>query len=163
MAHPHRHEGINYVGRETFLITATTRDHIRVFEDIEFGREAIQLLFVAARSQKIAIPVCVYMPDHAHAVTVGTTATSDVREFAYEWKKSTGYAWSSRGKGPLWDRGYWDSHLRSGSPIAGFIEYCVLNPVRARLVEDPATYPLIASDQYTIEELVAFIRRPGQH
>src|SRR5262245_26238271 len=152
MARPQRHPNIPYVGRETFLITATTRNGIHAFADMAFGRLAMQRISEVSTKLGFSIPVFVYMLDHAHVVTVGERNDSDVRTFVAGWKQATGFDWHRAYGGPLWQPGFWDNHLREGTSIDSFIEYVVLNPVRAGLVAHPADYPLLGSTQFSIDE-----------
>jgi len=157
MARPTRHDGTSYVGRETFLITSLTKNRVKAFEDIEFGQSVINELIARANRLGFALPAYTVMPDHAHVITVGLTHASDVCQLLYEWKKATGFCWSRRGRGRLWQPGYWDSHLIDGNSLDRAIEYVVLNPVRSGLVGDARAYPLTGSTMYSIEELFQFI------
>jgi REP element-mobilizing transposase RayT len=130
MARPTRSDSISYVGRETFLITPLTKNRVKAFKDIEFGQIVIDDLVQRAKQLGFALPAYTMMPDHAHIITVGLTDSSDVCQLMYEWKKATGFCWSRRGNGRLWQPGYWDSHLIDEASLERSIEYVILNPVR---------------------------------
>ena len=153
MARPPRHDDIPYIGRETFLITVNTRDRVNAFADYDFGREVLEQLVQHANKRGFSLPAYTLLEDHGHVVTRGETDVSDVDKLISKWKQSTGYAWSRKGHGRLWQPGYWDSHLRRGESVFPMIEYVFFNPVRAGLVTDPAQYPLTGSTLYSMDEL----------
>jgi REP element-mobilizing transposase RayT len=127
------------------LVTSVTRDRVKAFHDIEFGRFAEHALIGHATSAKFAIPAYCLMPDHVHLVATGQTPESDLRRFVARWKQATGFAWSRLGHGRLWQAGYWDRLARFDEPIDEMVRYVVENPVRAKLVADSALYPLTGS------------------
>jgi REP element-mobilizing transposase RayT len=108
MGRPRRNDRISYVGRSTFLITVVTRDRVKAFSDIEFGRLAERALRDQAFRATFALPAYCLMPDHAHVVATGQTQDSDLRRLMDRWKQASGFAWSRLGHGRLWEEGYWD-------------------------------------------------------
>jgi len=72
---------------------------------------------------------------------------------------ATGFAWSKLGRGRLWEEGYWDRLARFDEPVDDMIRYVIENPVRAKLVTDPALYPLTGSTEYTIEQICRIVCR----
>jgi len=145
MGRPPRIDRIFYTGRSTYLVTAATRDRVKAFSDIDFGRSVERLLIDSAAESKFALPAYCLMPDHVHFVASGLTVESDLRRFVGRWKQATGYAWSQLGHGRLWQEGYWDRLARFDEPIEDMVRYVVENPVRAKLVENCALYPLTGS------------------
>ncbi|MDP2319382.1 MAG: transposase [Acidobacteriota bacterium] len=145
MSRPPRLDRISYTGRSTYLVTVATRDRVKAFGNVDFGRTAEHLLVDAANTSKFAVPAYCLMPDHAHLVASGLGPESDLRCFVSRWKQATGFAWSRLGHGRLWQEGYWDRLARFDEPIEEMVRYVVENPVRARLVEDSALYPLTGS------------------
>jgi REP element-mobilizing transposase RayT len=157
MARPPRHNGISYIGRERFLITAITRNRVKAFADVDFGRLAAAELLRQASTHEFALPAYTFMEDHVHVATKGLTAHSDLCRFIAEWKKSAGYLWSKRGFGRLWQPGFWDRRARFDESPLVMLKYVVENPVRAKLVDHPTKYVLTGSTEFTIEEICAAI------
>lgn len=161
MARPPRHNGISYIGRERFLVTTITRNRVKAFTDIDFGRTAVAELLTHAERQEFSIPAYTFMDDHVHLVAKGLTARADLRPFIAEWKKSTGFLWSKRGFGRLWQPGFWDRRARFDESPLRMLKYVVENPVRAKLVDHPSKYVLTGSTEFTVDEICAAIAVGG--
>lgn len=159
MGRPPRINGISYKGRESYLVTMITRDRVKAFENLDFGRMALRELLHHASKESIALPAYSLMPDHVHYVATGTAPESDLRRFVTSWKQATGYQWSRLGNGRLWQPGFWDRRARFEEPLIEMVRYVVENPVRARLVADPTQYPLTGSTERTIKQICDDIRR----
>lgn len=153
MARPPRIDRISYTGRSAYLVTTATRDRVKAFASLEFGRSCEQALLAMAGRTRFALPAYCLMPDHVHIVAVGQTADSDLRKLIAGWKQATGFAWSKRGNGRLWQTGYWERLARFDEPIDDMVRYVIDNPVRAKLVATPALYPLTGSTQSTVEQI----------
>jgi REP-associated tyrosine transposase len=158
MARPPRISGISYKGRETYLVTMVTRERVKAFGNLDFGRIAQQELLHHASKESFALPAYSLMPDHVHYVATGTASESDLRRFVASWKQATGYQWSRLGNGRLWQPGFWDRRARFEEPLIEMVRYVVENPVRAKLVAYPTEYPLTGSTEYTIEQICDDIR-----
>lgn len=161
MARPQRNNQLNYIGRETFMVTVVTLHRAKVFERNDFARIAVAQLLRQATRHRFELPAFIYMPDHAHVVATGITASSDLRVFVAAWKQATGFDWSQLVGGRLWQEGYWDRRLRAGGSVVEFIGYVIQNPVRAGLVENPSEYPLTGSTLYTMDEMISMIGSGG--
>lgn len=46
-----------------------------------------------------------------------------------------------RGEAPVWQKRFWEHHLRDEADFAAHVRYCWVNPVKHALVEDPAAWP----------------------
>ncbi len=145
MARPPRLDRISYNGRSTYLVTTITRDRVKAFNDIDFGRFAEDRIIDLADITGFAIPAYCLMPDHAHMVATGLLSDSDLNRFVSKWKQATGYAWSRLGHGRLWQPGYWERRARFDEPVDAMVRYVIENPVRANLVEEALLYPLTGS------------------
>jgi putative transposase len=155
MARPPRIDGISYAGRFTYLVTTTTRDRVKAFEDLDFGRLAERELLAIAERERFTLPAYCLMPDHIHVVATGQGADSNLRRLVGSWKQKTGYLWSKRGCGRLWQTGYWDRLSRFDEPVSDMVRYVVYNPVRAGIATEPVSYPLTGSTESTIERICA--------
>jgi putative transposase len=145
MVHPRRNNRISYIGRSTYLVTAVTRDRVKAFLDIEFGRQCERLLAEHAEREQFDISAYCLMPDHVHLVATGREPEADLRQLISKWKQATGFAWSRLGRGRLWQEGYWDRLARFDEPLWVMERYVLENPVRGNLVTDVADYPLRGS------------------
>ena len=79
-------------------------------------------------------------------------------------KQRSGFEFARAFGGRLWQRNFFDRTIRKNEDIPALIAYIVNNPVRARLVIEPADYPHWGSQVYTREEILAFVgswRRRG--
>ncbi len=83
------------------------------------------------------------MPDHLHLLVQGTTAEADLRRFAKLAKQLSGYYVKRQHEIRLWGRGYYDRILREDEDPRRYLRYIRENPVKARLVTDPADYPFL--------------------
>jgi putative transposase len=75
-----------------------------------------------------------FMPDHLHALVVGSVNAPLVR-FCQHFKQATGYVYPG-----LWHRSYFDHILRQEEAIEAVALYIWHNPVRAGLVDHPLAY-----------------------
>lgn len=46
-----------------------------------------------------------------------------------------------RGEAPVWQKRFWERHLRDEADFAAHLRYCWVNPVKHGLVEHPAAWP----------------------
>jgi REP-associated tyrosine transposase len=158
MARPVRLREVSYAGFAAYFVTTCTLDRVCVFENVEFGRLVADALLSHARANAFAVPAYCLMPDHAHIIMVGTQENSSLCEFVKDWKQASGFQWSQRGNGKLWQIGYWDRVLREDEAILSVARYVIENPVRAKLVREPAEYPLLGSSEYTIAEILEAVQ-----
>ena len=98
-------------------------------------------------AQRYTLYAVVCMPDHVHAIL-----TPQVKSDGSTWllgklvQSVKGYCAhrinARRGRrGSVWQEGYFDHIVRCERDLAEKIRYVWENPLRARLVEDPANYP----------------------
>ena len=130
-----------------FTVTLHDRKSDLLVREIDLLRRCVR----AARDRHpFHIDAWVVLPDHMHCVW---TLPEGDRDFPTRWRliKSR----FSRGvpKGPLrashvarmergiWQRRFWDSHIRSEEHLQAAIRYCWMNPVKHGLAPDPAAWP----------------------
>ncbi|MBQ2260217.1 MAG: transposase [Loktanella sp.] len=46
-----------------------------------------------------------------------------------------------RAEAPIWQKRFWEHHIRDDRDFAAHMEYCRINPVKHGLVDDPADWP----------------------
>jgi REP-associated tyrosine transposase len=83
----------------------------------------------------------VVMPDHVHLV-LGLREFS-LPEVMHRFKSYTSHviAKATGVEGGIWQRGYHDRGIGGETALRAQVEYCLLNPVRAGLVENFRDYP----------------------
>ena len=97
-----------------------------------------------------AINSWVVLPDHIHCVWTLPEGDAD---FSTRWsvikarfslsvpagpKRQSHMARRERG---VWQRRFWEHHIRNEDDYAAHIRYCWINPVKHGLVDDPADWP----------------------
>lgn len=92
----------------------------------------------------------VTLPDHLHAVWRLPEGDAD---FATRWRlikgrfahglptQDRGASKARAGEKGIWQRRYWEHHIRGADDLALHIGYCRLDPVRHGFVERPETWP----------------------
>jgi REP element-mobilizing transposase RayT len=83
----------------------------------------------------------VVMPNHVHILATpapGVTLAKMVGAVKAASAAKVNKLIGSEGR--LWQRGYYDRAIRSPNHFDGVIRYLEWNPVKARLVQDPALY-----------------------
>jgi putative transposase len=46
-----------------------------------------------------------------------------------------------RGEAPIWQKRFWERHIRDDADFAAHLRYCWMNPVKHGLVSDPGDWP----------------------
>lgn len=154
----------------TFLITTITRRRERLFEDAKLARIAHEDIAFYARKFGTINVAHVIMPDHMHWIMHPSAA--DFERFAHEerdkgkrskygheperfylskimedYKRHTAHVINECRDAPyakVWQEGFRDDALRTPDAIRGAVQYVILNPVKASLVENPEDYPYLA-------------------
>jgi putative transposase len=85
------------------------------------------------------------MPDHLHFLTLGRSPTSDLLNFAKNFKQKTAYAYLQIPQARLWQKNYYDHILRSNEESKQVAAYIWMNPVRAGICKNFQGYPFSGS------------------
>ena len=93
------------------------------------------------------------MPDHAHFLVEGKTATADFRKFVRRAKQRSGQLYARESGERLWQDGYFERVLRKDTDVREVARYIVWNPVRAGLVQRPSEYPHLGSELLSNDDL----------
>ena len=116
-------------------------------DHIDHLRNAVRL---TRADHPFAIDAWVVLPDHIHAVW---TLPKDDCDYSKRWsvikarfsrqvavghRRATHLARRERG---IWQRRFWEHHLRTEADKANAIRYCLTNPVKHGLVSDPSKWP----------------------
>lgn len=124
--------------------------------------DEIALLRVAAQKTKeerpFHIDAWVVLPDHMHFVWTLPDGDSDLGARIGAMKarftravKASEVGWSPtlrrspsklrKGDGGIWQRRFWDHHIRNEEEYRAYVAYCHVNPVKHGLVERPEDWP----------------------
>ncbi len=100
--------------------------------------------------RRFYIDAVVILPDHLHMVMTLPDGDDD---YATRWRVikarfsrgvGQGHVRPShirRGERGIWQRRYWEHHIRDEGDYRAHVEYCWKNPVKHGLVEKPADWP----------------------
>ena len=94
------------------------------------------------------------MPDHIHVVCEARSDGCDLEEFVRLFKQQTAYQWKQATGRKLWQPSYYDHVLRDSESTRSVVRYVLENPVRAKLVAEPADYEHSGSFVYSRNELI---------
>ncbi|HSF94521.1 MAG TPA: transposase [Thermohalobaculum sp.] len=130
-----------------FTVALSDRGSNLLVREISRLRDAVR---TARATQPFAIDAWVVLPDHLHAIW---TLPHDDGDFSGRWAaiKSQfsrglppGYVRPShqtrREKG-IWQRRFWEHHIRNDDDYGDHVRYCWINPVKHGLVERAVDWP----------------------
>ncbi len=125
-----------------YLITASTYQRCRLFNDFTLARLLVGELIAESRRGSLGLLCWVIMPDHFHLLMVlkAQNLSEVVNRIKGRAARRINLALGRRGK--VWQSGYYDYALRDGDDVKGIARYMVANPLRAGLVETVREYPL---------------------
>lgn len=126
-----------------FTVTLADRGSRTLVEHVEALRNAVR---VTRSERPFQIEAWVVLPDHIHAVW---TLPENDADYSVRWRLIK--ARFSRGLplGPLrrshvarqergiWQRRFWEHHIRNDADFAVHVQYCWSNPVRHGFVNNP--------------------------
>jgi putative transposase len=157
MSRPRRLPHFDYLGVQRYFLTICTLDRARYFIAADPVKLVVDQILRIAVQEAMAIPVYLLMPDHAHLLVDGENDAADLKAFMKLAKQHSCYQFKKEYRKHLWQDGYYEHVLRDAEKSEEVIEYIVSNPVRGKLVENPADYPYWGSTVYTREEVLDFI------
>jgi putative transposase len=154
--HPPHLEGFSYTGQHRYFLTICAHRREPVFTASPVACFVIDQLLRSAKAKTFEVLAHGVMPDHLHALVVGLTPASDVKEFVRSYKQHTGHWWKHEHgqSSPLWQASYYERVLRDEDRNEGVIRYILMNPVRAGLVNDPREYPYLGAEKYDVQALL---------
>jgi putative transposase len=147
-----RLKDFSYIGRNSYFLTICTEQRLRVFDDLDFGRWAIDQLLKQAQLRKFEVSAYCLMPDHVHLLVRGQSDHADLRSFILSWNTRTAFEWRRRNGSQLWQKGYFDRVLRDGDDFFSIARYVLSNPIEAGLVTKITDYPLCGTTGYSIDQ-----------
>ena len=91
------------------------------------------------------------MPDHIHLFCLPRAETSfGLRAWVDYWKSLVTRNRPSEWTKPVWQRGCWDTEMRTLEQYGAKWDYVYLNPLRANLVAEPGDWPF-AGEMHVFE------------
>lgn len=155
-SHPPRLQDFSYVGQYRYFLTICVNHSAPIFSNDTVARFVIAHFLRCAKARGFEVLAYCAMPDHLHALVVGLTDTSDLKEFVRIFKQGTGHWWKHEQgrRTPLWQTSFHDRILRDADLNDGVIRYILMNPVRARIVDDPREYAYLGAEKYDVQALL---------
>ena len=113
--------------------------------------DALRMAFrKTLRERPCTLDALVILPDHLHAVMTFPAGDADYPTrwrliktrfsmcFPPQRSRPSHHARAERG---IWQRRYWEHHIRNDADYAIHVQYCWFNPVKHGLVDSPAAWP----------------------
>jgi putative transposase len=130
-----------------FTVALACRGDDLLVREVARLREAVR---VTRSERPFWIDAWVVLPDHLHAVW---TLPAKDRDFLTRWRLIKSRFAMGLPKGTLrpshvvrdergiWQRRFWEHHIRDADDFRAHVEYCQVNPVKHGLVERPEDWP----------------------
>jgi len=128
---------------QIYHVIAATKDRQPLFFRYDRGKFVVKALIRMQRASIATTVAYVVMPDHLHWLMQLhermdlSTCVGNIKSYSARLLNA-----SLGTKGPVWQRGFFDSALRRECDLIGLSRYIVANPIRAGLVEHVGDYPL---------------------
>jgi REP element-mobilizing transposase RayT len=130
------------IANGVYLVTTTTLDRQRLFEDFNTGCAAARCFEDARLLGDATMLAWVLMPDHVHWLL--QLGEQDGLSVVVNRLKSASAKQANRvlgSTGAVWGKAFHDHALRSEDDLQGVARYVVANPLRAGLVARIGNYP----------------------
>jgi putative transposase len=158
-----RLDPVCYLGQQRYFVTLCCDFRQRLLVTPSVVHPVISQILRAADERGFAVITYVAMPDHAHALTEGLDAASDLQSFMHHAKQLTAYEFKKESRCRLWQPSFYDRVLRSEESMWDVVRYICENPVRKGLVERWEDYDFTGSGILTRDQLAAELaQRPSR-
>jgi putative transposase len=131
-----------------FTVALADRSSRLLVERVDVLRQAVR---ETLRERPFGIDAFVVLPDHLHCVWTMPAGDAD---FSVRWKEiKAGFTKAlgqtrprsdskiAKGEAGIWQRRFWDHHIRDEADHAAHVRYCWINPVKHGFVERAADWP----------------------
>lgn len=130
-----------------FTVTLADRTSDLLLREVDRLRQAVR---ITRTERPFDIDAWVLLPDHLHCVWRLPPEDAD---FSTRWRLIKSRFSRGLPKGPLrpshrarqergiWQRRFWEHHLRNETDYLAHLQYCWMNPVKHGLVERPEDWP----------------------
>jgi REP element-mobilizing transposase RayT len=95
-----------------------------------------------------------FMPEHVHAIVMGTNENSDALHSMELFKQTSGWWLKTNRSDVKWQKSFHDRIVRSTEELAALSRYLVNNPVRRGLVKNWRDYPFTGAIGIVLEEFL---------
>lgn len=145
--HPHRFQDCDYERLwQPVYFTAATEKRRPVLA--RHGRPAIVMAAIREAEESYSCATIAYcvMPDHLHLLACVSADGGNVRKFFEHLELLSGHRLAQTGvPAPVWQRSYFDRHLRKKDSIEKVVAYILDNPVVAGLCDSRDEWSWMAS------------------
>jgi len=135
----------DYDGNRIYFLTLCCHARSPWFKSATRAAWLVQELREHGRRHGFLVHASCVMPDHVHLLVEGESFDSNLVRFVSSLKQETGYAFKKDTGESLWQRSFFDYTLRNDREVDDIAWYIWMNPVRKRLVADPASHPFSGS------------------
>lgn len=145
-----------------FTVALADRSSDLLVREVARLRAAVRAVRAA---RPFAIDAWVVLPDHLHAVWTLPEGDADFsrrwKEIKAEFTKAVGMVGRrspskiDKGEAGLWQRRFWEQHIRDEADYAMHVRYCWSNPVRHGLVARAVEWPYSSIHRDIARGLVA--------
>lgn len=130
-----------------FTLAIANRGARTLVDQVEALRQAVR---VTKAERPFRIDAWVVLPDHMHCVWTLPEGDAD---FSTRWsvikarfsrampRVQRRKSHETRREHGIWQRRYWEHHIRDDAAFAACVRYCWINPVKHGLAEHPKDWP----------------------
>ena len=130
-----------------FTVALQDRGTSLLCDEVQRLREAVA---VTKAERPFGIEAWVVLPDHMHCIW---TLPAGDKDYGTRWRSikarfSRGLpkghlrpSHQARNERGIWQRRFWEHHIRDEADMNAHIRYCWINPVKHGLVENPKDWP----------------------
>jgi putative transposase len=140
-----RLKAFDYLGTYRYFLTFCTANREALFTSAVVVEFVLAQIMRAAREQGFAIIAYCFMPEHVHLLVEGTTANSDMKQFAKSAKQFSGFYYKRHTGRSLWQPSYYEHVLRNEEDTWSVARYIVENPLTDGLARRADEYPFLGS------------------
>ena len=115
---------------------------------------ALRLAVMQTRAQlSFKVDAGVVLPDHLHCIWTPPAGDADystrMGAIKARFSRAVGHgdrraSHIARREAGVWQRRFWEHHIRDDADFAAHMDYCRINPVKHGLVDDPQDWPYIS-------------------
>ena len=130
-----------------FTVALAARGTTLLVDKIDLLRDAVRRTMA---ERQFVVDAWVVLPDHMHAVW---TMPAGDRDYGLRWRLiksrfSMGlpkgvlrHSHIARNERGIWQRRFWEHHIRDEADYLAHVRYCWLNPVKHGFVDQPRDWP----------------------
>jgi REP element-mobilizing transposase RayT len=150
---PPRIDGFDYIGPHAYFLTVCTLNRVPWFSDQSRADGVVAELIRTTAAYGFGLIAYCLMPDHLHAMAEGARRDSNFLKYVAMFKQRTAFEHASRGRGRLWQAGFFEHVIRREEDFESVAAYIVANPIRAGLCRSAIEYRYLGSSRYTLQQL----------